>query len=247
MEKNNNIEIREISIVVLCYKAGRFVETFVNKIVSMLEKEQLDYELVLVGNYYPGTGDITPDIVTSIAAKNGRVRAVTEPKKGRMGWDMRLGLSMANGRYIAVIDGDGQMPYQDILKVYRMIKNGDFDLCKTYRIERFDSFYRKLISIVYNIIFAIVFSSRAKDVNSKPKIITREAYGKLKLVSDDWFLDAEIMIQAGRLGFRIGQIPTVFEKNKNRHSFVRMHTIMEFIKNIIVYRLKEFISGRCRS
>lgn len=238
---NNNTKIPDISIVVLCYKTGHFAATFAERIISMLEKEGMDYELVLVGNYYQDSGDTTPGIVRDIARKNKRVIALTEPKEGMMGWDMRLGLGAASGRYIAVIDGDGQMPYQDISRVYKMIKDSDYDLCKTYRIERYDSFYRKLISIVYNFIFSVIFAIHVKDVNSKPKIMTREAYSKLKLVSDDWFLDAEIIIQAKRFGFKIGELPTVFEKNIGRSSFVKIPTTIEFIKNIIVYRIKEFL------
>lgn len=70
--------------------------------------------------------------------------------------------------------------------------------------------------------------------------MTREAYKKLKLISDDWFIDAEVMIQARRFAFKIGEIPTVFEENIERHSFVKISTILEFIKNLVCYRLREF-------
>lgn len=238
---DNNTSIPDISVVVLCYKTGFFARKFTENIISMFEKENIDYELILVGNYYPNSGDITPDVVKDLADKYKKVIAIAKPKEGKMGWDMRSGLSAAKGRYIAVIDGDGQMPYKDILRGYRMIKSSNFDLCKTYRVKRYDSFYRRLISAVYNTVFSITFMTHAKDVNSKPKIMTREAYNKLKLVSDDWFLDAEIMIQAKRFGFKIGEIPTVFEKNIGRSSFVKIPTTIEFIKNIIVYRIKEFL------
>ena len=233
--------IPDISVVVLCYKTGFSARTFSEKIVAMLEKENIDYELILVGNYYPNSDDITPNIVKDLAGKYKKVIAITKTKEGEMGWDMRSGLDVAKGRYIAVTDGDGQMPYEDILKIYRMIKNSNFDLCKTYRIKRCDGFYRRFISVVYNTIFSIIFMVYTKDANSKPKIITREAYNKLKLVSDDWFIDAEIMIQAKRFKFKIGKIPTVFEKNRERSSFVKFPTIFEFIKNIIFYRINELL------
>ena len=237
---SGNTKIPDLSVVVLCYKTGYFAWPFAENIISMLNDENIDYELILVGNYYPSSQDITPDVVRAIADKYERVIIVTKPKEGMMGWDMRSGLDAAKGRYIAAIDGDGQMPYQDILKVYKMIKNSNFDLCKTYRFKRYDSFYRRLISISYNFIFSIIFMVSVRDANSKPKIMTREAFDKLRLTSDDWFIDAEILIQAKRLGFRIGEIPTVFEKNIERVSFVKIPTIFEFIKNIIIYRIKEF-------
>lgn len=242
----NNTKIPEISVVVLCYKTEDFAREFSQKVISMFEKENIDYELILVGNYHLGSNDKTPEVVKSLAKENPRIIVVAKPKEGMMSWDMRTGLEASKGEYIAVIDGDGQMPYQDILRVYKMIKSGNFDFCKTYRAERYDSPYRKLISITYNFVFTILFYPLAvKDINSKPKIITREAYEKLKLVSDGWFIDAEIMIQARRFGFRIGEIPTVFDRNiTGKSSYVGFSAIWEFIKNIVIFRIREFRYNR---
>mgnify|MGYP000201531256 CR=1 FL=1 len=62
-------------------------------------------------------------------------------------------LTHAKVESVAVIDGDGQMPFEDVIHVYRKLRDEDLDLVKTYRTERGDGFYRKTISIVYNIIF----------------------------------------------------------------------------------------------
>ena len=238
----NNTKAPDISVVVLCYKTKDFAREFSQKIISMLEKENIDYELILVGNYHLGSNDRTPDVVKSLAKENPQIIAIAKPKEGMMSWDMRTGFEASRGKYIVVIDGDGQMPYQDILRVYKMIKSGNFDLCKTYRVERHDSIYRNLISIIYNFVFSIIFyPGPGRDINSKPKIITREAYKKLKLTSNGWFIDAEIMIQAWRFAFRIGEIPTIFNKNVTRkYSHIRFSAIWEFIKNIIIFRIREF-------
>lgn len=238
----NNTKVPELSVVVLCYKTEDFAREFSQKIISMLEKGNIDYELILVGNYHLGSGDKTPQVVNSLAKENPKIIAVAKLKEGMMSWDMRTGLEAATGRYIAVIDGDGQMPYQDILRVYKTIKSENLDFCKTYRTERYDGFYRKLISVIYNFIFIILFYPGAgRDLNSKPKIITREAYEKLRLASSGWFIDAEIMIQVRRCGLKVGEIPTVFNRNiTGKYSYVRFSAIWEFIKNMVIFRIREF-------
>jgi hypothetical protein len=157
-----------------------------------------------------------------------------------MGWDMRMGMEAASGQYICVLDGDGQMPVSDVVTVFNIINKGQYDLVKTYRQYRYDGFYRTLISKVYNILFTIIYRPKVaiKDVNSKPKILSRYAFEQLNLVSNDWFTDAEIMIQALKLNFRICQISTVFYKNERRKSYVGFNTIFEFIYNLFYYRLK---------
>jgi glycosyltransferase involved in cell wall biosynthesis len=233
----------DLSVVILCYKAGEAVRPFVRQTQATLRDAGIEnYELILVGNYVPGTPDATPGVVAEIASTEPRVRCVAKPKAGMMGWDMRTGLALARGRFLAVIDGDGQMPIHDLARVYRVIAVDDLDLVKTYRLQRGDGRRRRALSFIYNLAFVLLFPGTfSRDVNSKPKIFSRAAYAKLDLKSDDWFIDAEIMIQARRNGLRIGEIPTSFHGLSGRHrSFVRPVAILEFIKNLMVYRIREF-------
>lgn len=230
-------------MVILCYRAEEGVNAFVADIVAGLDQEMADWEVILVGNFIPGSGDSTPKLVRELAASDSRIKALTLKKKGMMGWDARSGFAAATGKVIALIDGDGQMPGRDILRAYDVLKKTNADMVKTYRAYRNDGIYRKIISSVFNKCFRCLFLGLAvRDVNAKPKLLTRSAYEKLRLSSNDWFIDAEILIQARRLGFYIAEIPTVFHALESRRSFVRLPAIFEFLKNLIVARLKEFRS-----
>lgn len=232
----------ELSVVILCYRAADSTSEFVPHTLKVLKEAKIpNFELVLVANYLKDSNDTTPEIVARIASKYKKVRYIAKEKKGMLGWDVRSGLTMAKGKYIALIDGDGQMPVKDIVRVYKKIKEDNLDIVKTFRTKRGDSLWRKIISYFFNVIFKIFFLGfYSRDVNSKPKIMTREAYKKMNLSSDDWFIDAEIMIQARRNKMKIGEIPTVFLGLTGRRSFVSLGTVWEFIVNLIRYRLKEF-------
>jgi len=232
----------DLSLVILCYRAGASVRTFVAEAVRVFAEAGIkDYELILVGNYHPGIEDSTPGVVEELGRELPRVSSVALPKQGMMGWDMRTGMAQARGEYIAVIDGDGQMPLIDVVRVYRAIKQHKADIVKTYRVKRGDRVRRTILSWCYNFAFAVLFPGfDSRDINAKPKILSRAAYQRLDLRADDWFIDAEIMIQARRLKFSIREIPTVFMGLTGRRSFVRMPAVCEFIKNLIVYRVKEF-------
>ncbi len=235
----------EISVVVLAYRSAGTIKSFVDSLVESLENENLQWEIVLVGNYFEGKGDQTPEVINKIAAQNSQIKVVTEIKKGMMGWDMKTGLQAATGKTLAVIDGDGQMPSGDVVRVYNLMKGNELDLAKTYRAKRNDGSYRKLISIVYNILFKIMFPGiKAWDMNSKPKIMKREFYEKINLESNGWFIDAEIMIFARRLDAKIGEIETIFHSIDTRPSFVKPLSILEFLFNLFVYRIREFLSKK---
>lgn len=237
MEEFQNKDI-ELSVVVLCYHAETFIESFVHQLIQEISTLHIQYELVLVGNYDKNTIDKTPEIVKNIAKEKQNIKVLTHEKKGGMGWDMRSGLSVASGRYIAVIDGDAQMPSSDIPLVYQLIKAGNYDLVKTYRSKRYDGIIRIILSKVYNITFNLLYWNALplKDINSKPKIFTKTAYNKMQLRSNDWFTDAEIMIEALKHKMKICEVSTVFYKNERRSSFVGISTVFEFIYNLFYYK-----------
>jgi len=224
------------SLVVLCYRSGQNIIPFVERLQRTLSRCNFTWELVLVGNYVEGSDDETPQVVKKLAAGSDNIRTVIRPKQGMMGWDMRMGLDAARGKYIGVIDGDGQFPPESIIACLLKCELEDLDMAKTYRVIRDDGLYRRFISAVYNGIFSLLFGFKVRDVNSKPKIIRRDKYELLHLESDDWFADAEIMIRARELGLKIGETPVHFKSNDIRGSFVKPKAILEFSSNLLKYR-----------
>jgi glycosyltransferase involved in cell wall biosynthesis len=167
----------ELSVVILCYGAGERIYGFVDRVSRLLDRCVSSWEMILVGNYLDGRRDRTSDIVEEVASKRENIHAVVMPKKGMMGWDARSGLERARGRYVCLIDGDEQMPYRDIVRVYRKIKKDDLDIVKTYRAVRHDGFKRVVISLGYNFLFMLLFPGiAARDINSRPKILKKEVY-----------------------------------------------------------------------
>lgn len=230
----------ELSAVILCYRTGDYARTMVREADAVLSAAAIDYELVLVANLPPSGAppDPTPAVLHELADANPRIRVVSALKAGMMGWDMRSGLAAARGRTIAVIDGDGQMPATDLVRAYQTLHATGADLVKTYRTKRADGNLRRILSAVYNGLFHLLFpASRVwRDINSKPKLLTRAAYGQMHLQSTDWFTDAEIMLEAIRLRLAVAEIPTIFLKNPTRPSFVRLPMLFEFLRNLLRYR-----------
>jgi hypothetical protein len=87
------------------------------------------------------------------------------------------------------------------------------------------------------LLFRLFFrgSSKLRDVNAKPKIMTREAYKRMTLRSSNWFIDAELILNCVNLNLRIYEIPVEFQ-SLGRKSFVKPGAILEFLKHMIEYR-----------
>lgn len=230
----------EFSIAILCYRAEEEIIPFVEKLYKIMSLFTFDWELILVANFWPKQNDRTPQIAQELADRLHRVRCMAEPKQGDMGWDMKQGLDACNGKYIGIIDGDGQFPVEAIFSCFATIKSEDYDFVKTYRVMRSDGIYRKVISNGYNFLFKALFPEfrQYRDANSKPKIMKREAYQRMELHSTDWFMDAELMLNAMRLNLKIYELPVHFLSLSNRESFVKPGAVWEFATNLLKYRFR---------
>lgn len=231
----------DLSVIVLCYRAGPSAAAIVEGLREALEAGTIpNHQLVLVGNHQPDDlDDPTPRVVSELTRSDERVVCSAVEKRGMMGWDLRSGLRLATGRVLAVIDGDGQIVPEDVVRGYRLLLNDDLDLVLARRRSRHDGLRRRLLSSGFNALFRALFpGTGAHDVNGKPKLMTRAAYEQLDLRSDDWFIDAEILLQARRLGLRRAEFDTDFLGLAGRRSFVNLRTVAEFVVNLASFRVR---------
>jgi hypothetical protein len=77
---------------------------------------------------------------------------------------------------------------------------------------------------------------RSIDLNGNPKLFPRSAYEQMRLQSLDWFLDAEVMLEAKRFGLPIFEMNVIAQMRGEGVSNVRSTTIVEFIRNLVRWR-----------
>lgn len=87
---------------------------------------------------------------------------------------IEVGLKSSNGNVIGLIDGDLQNPPGQLKKLYDFYLVNEFDGIVSYRKNRKDEIYRKIISKIANLLLKIFTKSKFKDLGSSIKIIKRE-------------------------------------------------------------------------
>jgi len=225
----------ELSIVVPLFNEETNVEWVAAELVKAFESANIDYELVLVNN---GSKDRTGEILGRLTSENSRIRVVSLVKNAGYGGGILSGLHACSGRFIGYTWGDGQVAAASHVEVYQKLKREGLDLCKARRIERHDGPVRKVVTVSYNLLFPLFFRSATRDVNGCPKMFKREVFEKMNVVSKDWFIDAEIMIKSSQCGSKSGEVPVVFAARRHGSSNVGFRTVMEFIRNMIAYKLR---------
>ena len=227
------MENLDFSIVLPVHNEARNLSDVLHGLKKVLQEAGINPEIIAVDN---GSTDDTPDILKSLKREIAELKTLRIEEVGA-GIGIIIGLEAAQAPILGFMDADGQVRPEDTVKVFLKLKNENLDLCKGTRVGRFFGWERKIVSKVYNFLFRAMFRLPFQDINGSPKIFTRRFYKEAKLVSKDWFLDAEIMIKAKRGGYRVGEVPIIYLARQGGGSNVSLLTIFEFLKNMLYWFL----------
>ena len=229
------------SITIPLYNEEECVEKCTAEIIRGLDLDFAgQYELILVVN---GSRDRTPEICQRLASYYPCVRMVRLESNQGYGGGIIAGLDAARGDVVGFMCGDGQVAPSDLARAMHEMGTGEWDMVKARRIKRGDGIIRKLNSLAYNTLFALVLGTRTPDINAMPKLWRRAAMSRLEPTSRDWFIDAEIMIKARYRGLRVMELPVHYLERVGGRSAVRVSTALEFVFNAA----SALVSGRLRA
>ena len=223
----------ELSLVIPFYNEQENVQTVLYYLSSHLDSSSINYQIVAVEN---GSTDNTADLLVELSTVNPRIKVVTVKQNKGYGFGIISGFKAAVGDYVGFMCGDGQISPKDVVKTFSYAKNENLDFCKVRRIVRYDGLIRYLLSSVYNLILSVFFKVTTSDINGTPKILRRTIYEKLDLTSNDWFIDTEMMLKIGKMGYKVSEVDVEFKKRAAGESNVKFIIIFEFLRNLIRFR-----------
>jgi glycosyltransferase involved in cell wall biosynthesis len=225
----------ELSLVMPCYNEEACLGTTAPGLIQAFLDDNVDLELVLVDN---GSRDRTGQIIDELMDAGLPVSKVRIAINRGYGHGIVRGLEACRAPVIGYLCADGQVAPSDVVRTYRLMAHREERvLAKVRRRFRQDSLKRKIVSIIYNGMMLGLFGwLGAIDVNGSPKLFSRRAFQAMRLRSDDWFLDPELILKANRLGLRVIEIDVEGYARHSGVSHVKRQTIVEFLKNIWYYR-----------
>ena len=165
------------------------------------------YEVILVDD---GSTDDTPDVAAQLVAAHPGLVFVVRHEHGRgYGGALRSGFAAARMEQIAFTDGDRQFRVRDLAPLAALLAGGGemhLDVVVGHRIDRADSFVRRLYARVYRWALRIFYGLRLRDVDCAAKIFRREVLAGVAVESSGAFFSAELMIKLRASGARIAEV-----------------------------------------
>lgn len=154
--KHKKCDHPKVSVIVPVYKVDRYLTQCLNSIVNQTME---DLEIIIVDE---GDMDRCREIIDVFEKNDPRIMA-PHKKNGGYGASVNLGMSMARGEYIAIVESDDWIEQEMYEEMYAYAKSLDADVVKTPYYSYFcdghrqDCEYRHFIkeSVPQNICFSI--------------------------------------------------------------------------------------------
>jgi glycosyltransferase involved in cell wall biosynthesis len=190
-----------LSVVLPAFNEEANAPAVIQQGLEVLPELVKDFELIIVDD---GSSDDTVGVVSELVEQHyPRVRLLRHERNRGYGAALRSGLGNARFDLIFYTDADRQFDLSELAYFVPLI-NGH-DLVIGFRVYRYDTVLRSILSWIYNRLVGVLFRVRVRDVDCAYKLMTREVLDKLWLESDDFFVDAEIVARARKWNFRITQ------------------------------------------
>lgn len=199
----------KLSVVISVYNEEENIRPLAEQLSLALNG--MDYEVIFVDD---GSKDGTLDELQKL--EHSRIQIVELRKNYGQSLALMAGIDLAQGEFIATMDGDLQNDPTDIPAMLKLAEENDWDLVTGIRTNRKDDIFRKIPSLIANWIIRNTAGVRMKDYGCALKVFRSEIAKDMGLYGE---LHRFIPVLAYLEGAKITQVevkhhPRRFGKSK---------------------------------
>ncbi len=162
-------------------------------------------------------------------------------KKGKKGkaYSLLEGFEYARYEMIAMIDADLQYPPEAIPEMAAGLRGG-LDIVVANRVDRETSFFRKVLSRGFALVFSKFLHGLDVDVQSGLKVFRARIAREVNIAPDPWTFDLEFLLTARNYGYVIGGHQIFFaERTSGESKIVFWRAIREIGWNAVKLRFRD--------
>jgi len=185
-----------LSFVLPMYNEALNIEAMVAMIRRQAAPLLEDYEVVIIDD---ASSDGCGTIADGMAAHDSHLQVIHHPHNRGLGASIRSGFAAVRMPYVLYSDSDLPVDFSCLRWVLPKVKP-EVNLLVGYRLGRAEGMRRAVMSWGYNRLIRVLFGLRVRDVNFAFKLIRRDLLQRLDLRSEGSFIDAEILLEARRVG-----------------------------------------------
>ena len=194
-------DVPSVSVCFPAYNEGKTLRAVLAGAQTFLDRSGIDYEILICDD---GSTDETPAIIREIAARDARIRTWRHDSNRGIFATFEDLYAHATKEFVFLNSTDEQWDTRILLDLLPLTASADVVIA-----SRRNKHYppaRRAVSWVFNALPTLLFGVRTYDAGAV-KLVRREIITRCALISRSPFSEAERLIRAARLGYRIVEYP----------------------------------------
>ena len=232
------------SVIIPLKNEAHNILPLIDELETVMQNFKESWELILIDD---GSTDNTPYLLGQVAKDKSYIRYFCFDKNYGQSSAFDAGFKKSIGEVILTLDGDGQNDPADIPFLIKALVGAD--MVVGWRVERKDSFSKRLISRFSNFIRSRLCHDNIQDTGCSLKAYRRTSLAKIKMFDGlHRFLPALFMME----GFIVKQIPVNHRPrllgksnynffNRGFGTFIDLLAVVWMCKKSLHFRFKDDI------
>lgn len=223
-----------LAVIMPAHNEEEVIIRTVQEVVAALVGWGLDFEVIIVDD---GSKDATGALLDAIAATEPRVRIIHHAVNKGYGAALVSGFEQASKDLTFFMDSDGQFDIHDLEPFFPLMKQ--YDAVLGYRMQRQDTWMRKLNAWGWKVLVGLVFGVRVRDVDCAFKLYRTEFFRTHCLETRGAMINAEILYKFTRAGYRYTQVGVRhLPRRGGRATGAKLSVIVRAFGELITYAWK---------
>jgi glycosyltransferase involved in cell wall biosynthesis len=219
----------EISLALPCYNERDNIADVVEHSIGALDRLGRSWELIVIDNH---SSDGTPTQVRTISDRDSRIRLIIHETNRFYSGSCRTALAEARGRYLVIMDSDGQFTADDLPRFLQALESGA-NLVFGWRKVRHDPLARRVMSWVFNRMGRHYLGCDLHDLNVGIRMFDRRFIRVAEIKHTLNMANPELYMRARRAGLTIAEVEATHfarEKGQSCHNLLRLYQIFARVR-----------------
>jgi len=226
--------MKSLSIVLPAYNEEENVEDAVTHVSEVAQSLDRAYEIILVND---GSSDRTGEIGRELEGRVPNFRLVEHYPNRGYGGALKAGFEAAEKDLITFFPGDAQFDFAEVTRLLEQLNEENADIVCGYRVDRQDSFIRRLNGVGWNLVVRLFFGYLCRDIDCGFKLFRQEVLDHVNIESDGAMIDTELLAGAKARGFEIAEAPlTHLPREAGEATGANLHVIVKAFQDLVRFR-----------
>jgi glycosyltransferase involved in cell wall biosynthesis len=229
-----------LSVILPAHNEEKAIETSVHEVIETLSTWLLDFEIIVVDD---GSQDDTGAILDSMSATHPCLKVIHHPVNQGYGAALVSGFEAASRDLTFFMDSDGQFDIHDLARFLFLIE--EYDAVLGYRIDRQDTWMRKVNAWGWKQLVGLVFGIHVRDVDCAFKLYPTSFFRENKLETRGAMINTEILYKFIRAGNSYTQVGVRhLPRHGGKATGAKLSVILRAFRELFVYAIKWHREGK---